>query len=338
MKRSTFLRLFPLSALMPAAMSSCKEKPDDEASKIANTGPIMLSTWQDGIQTNKAGWHILHDNTGAAMDAIEAGGRWIEEQENCCVGLGGNPDRDGVVTLDACVMDHQYRCGGVAALEQVKHPISVARLVMEKTPHVLLAGDGAQQFAVEQGFELQGTNLSDSASKTYEQWLTEEKYQPVINIENSVPKRLPNGDFNHDTMAMLAVDSRGHIAGGVTTSGMGFKMRGRVGDSPIIGAGLYVDGEVGAATSSGVGEEVIRNVGSHLVVELMRQGKTPAEACKEAVMRIIDRKPNGAKDIQVGFVALGVDGSYGAYAIQPGFQYAVKSDREEILLDAKSYY
>jgi len=297
----------------------------------------MISTWGDGLRTNAEGWNILSKN-GSAMDAIEAGGLWIENQVNCCVGLGGNPDRDGIVTLDACVMDHEYNCGGVAALEKIKHPLSVARLIMEKTPHVLFAGAGAQQFALEQGFALESGELSESAAKTYKEWLISEEYNPVINIENMVPKKLPNGEFNHDTMAMLALDNEKHLAGGVTTSGMGFKMRGRVGDSPIIGAGLYVDGEVGAATSSGVGEEVIRNVGGHLVVELMRQGHTPEQACKEAVMRIIKRKKNGAKDIQVGFVALALDGTYGAYSIQPGFQYAVKSESEEKLYDCDSYY
>jgi len=316
----------------------CSARANGKGSEAANGKPIMISTWVTGLQTNKIGWPILHDNKGSAMDAIEAAGRWMEDQQNCCVGLGGNPDRDGIVTLDACVMDHQYRCGGVAALERIQHPITVARQVMEYTPHVLLVGAGAQQFALEKGHKLESGELSQTAADTYRQWLEEKEYEPVINIENSVPKRLPNGEFNHDTMAMLGIDDQGHVAGGVTTSGMGFKMRGRVGDSPIIGAGLYVDGEVGAATSSGVGEEVIRNVGSHLVVELMRQGRSPVQACKEAVMRIINRKENKARDIQVGFVALAVDGSYGAYSIQPGFQYAVKSTTEEVLLDAESYY
>lgn len=332
MKRQDFLKLLSLSTFGLAA-TSC----DGKQASAVTEGPIMISTWADGLNTNKEGWAVL-DKNGTAMDAIEAGAVWIESQTNCCVGLGGNPDRDGIVTLDACVMDHAYNCGGVAALERIKHPLSVARLVMEKTPHVLLAGDGAQQFALEQGHSLENGALSDEADKTYKHWLEEQKYKPVINIENSVPKKLPNGDFNHDTMAMLTLDREGKLAGGVTTSGMGFKMRGRVGDSPIIGAGLYVDGEVGAATSSGVGEEVIRNVGSHLVVELMRQGRTPEQACKEAVMRIINRKANGAKDLQVGFVALALDGSYGAYSIQAGFQYAVKSETEEVLLDAESYY
>lgn len=333
MNRKSFLKLISFTTV-GGLFSSCVES---QKTAAAN-GPIMISTWQDGLSTNKQGWSILKEKTGSALDAIEAGGRWIEDQTNCCVGLGGNPDREGIVTLDACVMDHTYGCGGVAALERIKHPISVARQVMEKTPHVLLVGAGAQQFALEQGHTLEPQTLSKEAAETYRTWLTEKKYQPVINIENSVPKRLPNGDFNHDTMAMLALDQQGHLAGGVTTSGMGFKMRGRVGDSPIIGAGLYVDGQVGAATSSGVGEEVIRNVGSYLIVELMRQGRSPYEACKEAVMRIIERKQNKAKDIQVGFVALNKDGGYGAYAIQPGFQYAIKTQDQDQLHDVESYY
>lgn len=332
MKRQDFLKLVSLFTFGLAAKSCAKS-----ADTSGNSGPIMISTWKDGLSTNEAGWGVISKG-GKAMDAIETGAIWIENQINCCVGLGGNPDREGIVTLDACVMDHAYNCGGVAALERVKHPLSVARLVMEKTPHVLLAGDGAQQFALEQGFTLESGELSAAAQENYQIWLNEKKYQPKINIENSVPKKLPNGDFNHDTMAMLNIDNSGNIAGGVTTSGMGFKMRGRVGDSPIIGAGLYVDGEIGAATSSGVGEEVIRNVGSHLVVELMRQGRTPQQACKEVVMRIINRRANKAIDLQVGFVALALDGSYGAYSIQAGFQYAVKSNQEEKLYDSESYY
>lgn len=334
MKRKDFLRLVGLSGAVLAA-KGCSPKSKNSTS--IPTKPIMISSWADGINTNTEGWKILSQG-GDAIDAIEAGGQWIENQINCCVGLGGNPDRDGIVTLDACVMDYLGNCGGVAALERIKHPISVARKVMEKTPHVLLAGAGAQQFALEEGFPLESGELSDIAKETYNKWLEEKKYKPVINIENSVPKRLPNGDFNHDTMAMINLDSDGHLGGGVTTSGMGFKMRGRVGDSPIIGAGLYVDGEVGAATSSGVGEEVIRNVGSFLVVELMRQGRSPEEACKEAVMRIINRKKDKAKDIQVGFIALDKYGNYGSYSIQSGFQYAVKSELEEKLYDTPSYY
>lgn len=331
MRRTDFLKLLSfgsVASLFPIA--SCA------SANVKTKGPIIISTWDSGQAVNDAAWEGIKSNR--LMDGIEAGGNQIENSINCCVGLGGNPDRDGIVTLDACVMDQMGRCGGVAALERIKHPISVARQVMEKTPHVLFAGNGAQQFAIEMGHKLESTDLSASAKKQYEEWLVDAQYNPVINIENQVPKRLSNGDFNHDTMAMIAKDGNHDLAGGVTTSGMGFKMRGRVGDSPIIGAGLYVDNEIGAATSSGVGEEVIRNVGSHLVVELMRQGRSPEQACKEAVMRIINRKDNKAKDIQVGFIALAKDGSYGSFSIQPGFQYAVKTEGSHQLLDSPSYY
>lgn len=329
MKRSEFINTIGGSILGSFLFKS--------KSKTQGSLPIMISTWSDGIAVNQAGWNVLVRN-GKALDAIEKGGNSIENTQNCCVGLGGNPDREGIVTLDASIMNYDGNCGSVAALERIKHPISVARKVMEETPHVLFAGNGAQQFAIEKGFNLEDQTLSEEAAKNYQIWLEEKKYKPQINIENSVPKKLPNGDFNHDTMAMLAIDNLNHIAGGVTTSGMGFKMRGRVGDSPIIGAGLYVDNEVGGATSSGVGEEVIRNVGSFLVVELMRQGKSPEEACRETIMRIISKKKNKAKDLQVGFIALTKQGTYGSYSIQPGFQYAIKTEKKELLLESPSFY
>jgi N4-(beta-N-acetylglucosaminyl)-L-asparaginase len=314
----------------------CKQ---NEKVKHSNyDGPIIISTWDAGMRVNDSCWQVL-DNSGSILDAIEKGGNWIESKQDCCVGLGGNPDRDGIVTLDASIMNHDGGIGSVAAIERIRHPISVARKVMENTPHVLLVGEGAQQFALEQGFSLEPQELSKSASVEYHKWLKSSKYEPKINVENiSAPNRLSNGDFNHDTMAMIGKDDDDNMGGGVTTSGMGFKMRGRVGDSPIIGAGLYVDNEVGAATSSGMGEEVIRIVGSHLVVELMRQGKSPKAACKEAVMRIINKRPDKAKDLQVGFIALDKSGNYGAYAIQSGFTYAVKSNQESKLYKSESFY
>jgi N4-(beta-N-acetylglucosaminyl)-L-asparaginase len=299
-------------------------------------GPIILSTWDEGKNVNNVAWPILIAG-GQGIDAIEKGGNYIEDQINCCVGLGGNPDRDGHVTLDASIMDYNGNIGGVAGLERIKHPISVARQVMERTPHVLLVGVGAQQFALEMGHKLESAELSPDAQQQYEIWLKDKKYSPVQNIEN-MPMRTEKGDFNHDTMAMIARDSYGHMVGGVTTSGMGFKMRGRVGDSPIIGAGLYVDNEVGAATSSGVGEEVIRICGSHLVVELMRQGCSPERACKEAVMRIVKKDPKRAATMQVGFIALDKNGNYGSFALQSGFVYAVKSEKEEIMIKTPFYF
>jgi N4-(beta-N-acetylglucosaminyl)-L-asparaginase len=315
--------------------------------------PVVLSTWDTGVAANKGAWEVLGKN-GNALDAVEAGVRITEASINCCVGLGANPDRDGHVTLDASIMDHQWNCGAVAAMERIKHPISVARRVMEKTPHVLLVGVGAQQFAVAEGFPLEPDVLSDDAKKAYHEWLKKSEYKPVINIENTksssaspaktepeyaaAPARLADGGWNHDTIGMIAMDAAGNLSGSCTTSGMAFKMRGRVGDSPIIGAGLFVDNEVGAVTATGQGEDVIRICGSHSVVEYMRQGLSPEQACKAAVEKIARIKKEKAKDIQVGFIAINKKGETGGYALQPGFSYAIKSGTEERLIPAKSYF
>lgn len=240
------------------------------------------------MPVNAAAWAVLEKN-GRSVDAVEKGANWMEDQTDCCVGLGGYPDRDGIVTLDACIMDEHSNCGAVAGLEQIKHPISVARKVMETTPHVLLVGDGAKQFALQNGFSAEPQKLSASAEKAYNEWLKKNEYKPQINIENRKPGNGPyapaffeDGSPNHDTMGLLAMDGKGNMSGGVTTSGMAFKIHGRAGDSPIIGAGLFVDNETGCATSSGVGEEVIRICGTHLVVEFMRQGYSPENACKKS--------------------------------------------------------
>ena len=217
-------------------------------------------------------------------------------------------------------------CGAVAALERIKHPISVARRVMEKTPHVLLVGVGAQQFAVAEGFPLEADVLSPEAKHAYEEWLKKSEYKPVINIEN------------HDTIGMIAMDTTGNLSGSCTTSGMAFKMRGRVGDSPIIGAGLFVDNEVGAVTATGQGEDVIRMCGSHSVVEYMRQGMSPEQACKTAVEKIARIKGAKAKEIQVAFIAINKKGDTGGYALQPGFSYAIKSNSEERMIVSKSHF
>jgi N4-(beta-N-acetylglucosaminyl)-L-asparaginase len=285
---------------------------------------LVISTWDDGIAANQAAWEILKKG-GNALDAAEAGVMVTESSQNCCVGLGGNPDRDGIVTLDACIMDHKFNCGSVAALERIKHPIQVARRVMEKTPHVMLVGEGAQQFAVAQGFPLEPSQLSPDAEKAYKEWLKTSEYKPVINIENSGTKKVGpvGGPQNHDTIALLAFDATGNLSGSCTTSGMGFKMRGRVGDSPIIGSGLYVDNEVGAAAATGQGEDVIRMAGAHTVVELMRQGLSPMAACRAAVERVARIKGAAAKDIQVCFIAVNNQGQHGAYALQKGFSYAL---------------
>lgn len=340
--RRSFLRL------------SAMALPFSQISKLfANTvvnKPVVVSTWDSGQIANASAWPVL-EKGGRALDAVEQAAIAIENDINCCVGLGGNPDRDGHVTLDACIMDEKANCGSVAFMERIKHPISVARKLMETTPHVFLAGEGAQQFALENGFKLESEKLSPDAEKAYKEWLKKGEYKPVINIEHQqshpkekghgpfAPNRFDDGSFNHDTMGTIALDANGDLSGMCTTSGMGFKMRGRVGDSPIIGAGLFVDNEVGAATSSGQGEEVIRICGTHLVVELMRSGLSPQEACKKAVERIIKPNPERAKTFQVGFIAINKQGEIGAYSIQKGFNYTVteKGGKGKVI-DAKSHF
>ncbi|MFI5156984.1 MAG: isoaspartyl peptidase/L-asparaginase family protein, partial [Chitinophagales bacterium] len=300
--------------------------------------PVVVSTWDFGMAANAASWNIL-ERGGSSLDAVEAGVRVPEaDPNNHTVGYAGMPDRDGRVTLDACIMNEKGGCGSVMCLEYIVHPISVARMVMEKTPHVVLAGEGALQFALANGFKKENL-LTPATEKAWKEWLKQSKYEPVINVENKMSYQapsLPGGAENHDTIGMIAMDAQGNLSGACTTSGLAFKMHGRVGDSPIIGAGLFVDNEVGAATSTGVGEEVIRIVGSHLVVEFMRQGMLPELACKQAVERIIRRDPAKAKTIQVGFLALSKSGEIGAYSVQKGFSYAVKSADQDKLYPASS--
>ncbi|MGD9561883.1 MAG: N(4)-(beta-N-acetylglucosaminyl)-L-asparaginase [Pyrinomonadaceae bacterium] len=327
--RRTFLGV-PLAGLPFIFTRKMHGQDPAVAPRLKVKPPVVVSTWDSGITANGAAWPILQDG-GRALDAVEAGGRASEDEPSCCVGLAAWPDRDGHVTLDASIMDGDGGCGAVSFLERIKHPVSVARKVMEITPHVLLSGEGAQQFAAANGFRLEDGKLSPAAEKEWRKWLEKSKYKPEINIENRKtvsryvppPYRFDDGTFNHDTMATAALDASGKLAGMVTTSGMAFKMRGRVGDSPIIGAGMFVDNEVGAAVSSGVGEEVIRICGTHTVVEQMRLGRTPEQACKEAVRRIVKRDPVKAKEMQVGFLALSKKGEVGAFAIAPGFTFAV---------------
>ncbi|MEO6721119.1 MAG: N(4)-(beta-N-acetylglucosaminyl)-L-asparaginase [Ferruginibacter sp.] len=302
--------------------------------------PIVISTWDFGKEANAEAWKILN-NGGRALDAVEAGVKIPEaDPTNQSIGYGGLPDRDGKVTLDACIMDEKYNCGSVMCIEHIMHPISVARMVMEKTPHVILTGEGALNFALANGFKKENL-LTPESERAWKEWLKTSKYEPVINTENQLYNKQKNkkgGPYNHDTIGMLAMDSAGNLSGACTTSGMAYKMRGRVGDSPVIGAGLYVDNEVGGATATGVGEEVIRIVGSHLIVELMRQGLKPEAACKAAVERIIKRNPSKAKEVQVGFLAMNKQGEFGAYCLQKGFTYAVRNNTEEKIYTGKSIY
>jgi isoaspartyl peptidase/L-asparaginase-like protein (Ntn-hydrolase superfamily) len=284
---------------------------------------MVLSTWIHGLDANAAAWELIQQGK-KAVDAAENGVRVTEaDPEGMSVGIGGLPDREGDVTLDACIMDHRGNAGAVCYLKEIMHPISVARKVMDDTPHVMLAGDGAQEFALANGFER--TNLlTEKAEKAWKEWLTTSEYKPIINREN------------HDTIGLIAMDLEGDLSGACTTSGLAFKMRGRVGDSPIIGAGLFVDNEVGAATATGLGELVMKTLGSFLIVELMRQGASPQAACEEGIRRIAAK--NDTRDMQVGYLAVNKAGEIGAYALHPGFNYALHKDGKNEMVDADSLF
>ncbi|MBT0810528.1 N(4)-(beta-N-acetylglucosaminyl)-L-asparaginase [Litoribacter ruber] len=293
--------------------------------KTTDFQPLILSTWNHGLAANEKAWEVL-ESSGDIVSAVEQGVMVTESDlSNLTVGLQGLPDREGIVTLDAAIMRGDGGCGTVSFVRQVMHPISLARKVMEETPHVMLSGEGARQFAIEQGLEVLPEKLSPEAEKAYKEWKQKSEYKPIINIEN------------HDTIGMIGMDTSGKLAGSCTTSGLAFKMHGRVGDSPIIGAGLFVDEEVGAATATGLGESIIRICGSFLIVELMRQGWEPQKACEEAVKRLIAKNKN-IEDIQAGFIAMNKDGEYGAYSVHPGFNFARHTKGENILIDSKSKF
>ena len=318
MKRRTFFKYGLTSAaiavLQPKNLFSKSSKLEQTKGDLIQLLPVVISTWSHGLKANDEAWNKL-SNGGKAIDAVEAGVKITEaDVTNRSVGIGGRPDREGHVTLDACFMDENSRCGSVAFIEGIKHPISVARAVMDRTAHVMLVGKGAKEFALREGFEKFKTPVKE-VKKDWKDWKKENKAlmkKPNINHEN------------HDTIGMLAMDEFGDLSGSCTTSGWAYKMHGRVGDSPIIGAGLFVDNEVGAACATGLGEAVIRIAGSHTVVELMRQGKHPKEACRLAILRIIE-KHDDITGIQVGFLAIDNNGRVGGYSVYSGFTYALQT-------------
>ncbi len=307
------------SLLLP----SIKTGPLANPSYPGKGSPIVVSTWDFGRIANLEAWKYLL-NGSSSLDAVEKGISVIEsDPKNQSVGIGGSPDRDGFVTLDASIMDPRGRAGSVTFLQDIINPVSVARKVMEDTPHVMLSGEGALQFALEKGFKRQNL-LTEQSKKDWEKWKETSHYEPVINIEN------------HDTIGMLCIDQKGEMSGGCSTSGLAYKIHGRVGDSPIIGAALYVDNEIGGAVTTGLGELVMRNLSSFLVIELMRNGASVQEACEEAIHRVIRNSPDYMK-VQVAVLALDMDGNVGAYAIQPGFSYAVQTSSDSIVIPSNSY-
>ena len=324
--RRNFIKLSALGGVavfLNSCLSSDKKSISINNSKKPITKPLVISTWNHGMDANASAWEVLI-NGGTALDASESGVKVTEsDPNNSSVGLGGRPDRDGFVTLDACIMDHKNECGSVAFLQDFENPISVARKVMEETEHVMLVGEGAKKFALEQGFHKVNL-LTEKSKKDWENWKEKSKYRPIVNIEN------------HDTIGLLTIDEKGNLAGACTTSGMAYKLHGRVGDSPIIGAGLFVDNEIGAACATGLGEAVIRIAGSAIVVELMRNGLSPTDACKEAVERIV-KKHNTIDNMQVGFIALNKNGEFGGYSLRSGFNYAVRNKNMNELIPTNFY-
>ena len=276
-----------------------------------------ISTWKTTEANQKAGQML--DKGEYALDAAIAGVAIEEENpKNTTVGYGGAPDRTGKVTLDACVMNHLGDCGSVVAVENIVNVAKLAKDVMEKTPHVMLSGKGAEEFAISQGYKKTDL-LTDQSKEEWEEWLKDQDYRPIINIEN------------HDTIGMLCIDKDNNLSGACTTSGLAYKMKGRVGDSPIIGSGLFIDNKIGGAVATGLGEEVVKTVGSFLVVELMRQGLSPQEACEKAVKRIVSNNTQENK-FQVAYIAMNKKGEVGSYSIEPGFTYMdyVNGENKEI--------
>ena len=318
MRRRDFLKASALGVATPAAvLTSCNSMND--TIKRNKNNPIVLSTWAHGLPANTAALKALEES-GNAMDAAEAGARNSEEDPlNTSVGLGGLPDEKGLVTLDSCVMDQTGNCGSVAFLQNIKHPVSVARKVMEETKHVMLVGEGAKQFAVSKGFKEEDL-LTKESKKLWEKWKIEQR--------DATPHE------THDTISVLVQDKNGDLAGACTTSGWAYKLHGRVGDSPLIGAGLFVDNEIGSAAATGLGEEVIKTNGSFLVVELMRQGYSPKEACEEALKRSI-KLHNGNPDFQIGYLALRKDGEVGASCLKWVFDYALAKSGQNKLHKVK---
>lgn len=286
--------------------------------------PLVISTWPHGMAANEAAWEVLIKG-GRALDAVEQGVRVSElDPAVTSVGYGGYPDRDGIVTLDACIMNEEGDCGCVTFLQHIKTAVSVARMVMEHTPHVMLSGEGALQFALANGFEKEEL-LTESSRQNWENWK-----KPNTSIPVDV--------HNHDTISMLAIDEKGNLSGACTTSGTAYKYHGRVGDSPIIGAGLYVDNEIGAAGATGKGEVIMKIVGSHSIVENMRHGYSPQEACEEVVQRALKKVPD-ARNQPIYFIALNKEGEIGAYGTTPAFKYAIYTgEKGNNLIQAGSAY
>jgi len=322
-KRRSLLKLFPTIAIVPTVFTSNSLLYGCAPQGASSADSVFVSTWNNNNANNEASKAA---NSGKnVIDSIVDGISYVESDINdMSVGKGGRPDRDGDVTLDACIMDHEGEAGGVCFMQGIEHPIQVAKEVMYNTPHVLLAGEGARRFAVSKGHKM--TDLMTEKSKAaYKEWLKEKKYKPIPNIEQ------------HDTIGMLGLHE-GKMGGGCSTSGLAYKLKGRVGDSPIIGAGLFVDGAVGGCTATGMGEIMMKNLSSFLVVEFMRGGDSAQAACEKAIRRITDKMKGDKSDQQVGLLAMDINGNTGGYSVLPGFTYAKTVNGETTIVECDSFY
>ncbi len=282
---------------------------------------FAVSIWQRGLEVNGVAAEVLKEG-GGCLDAIEAGLRFSEDDvRDQSTGRAGLPNAAGEVELDAGMMfGPTAEAGAVGALRRTRYAISVARRVMEKTPHLLLVGEGAEAFARQEGFP-EFDLLTEESRAKWEEW--------------KAARAAEESSSAHDTMGTIAVDGKGELGVGVTTSGTGFKLPGRVGDSPILGAGLYCEQGVGGALATGVGEEAMRQCTTFLVVELMRRGEEPGAACRETLERLLKRYPPAAGK-QLALAALRVDGAAGGSSIKPGFAYARFDGEENRLLEVEA--
>lgn len=333
-----------LGQLAPLAQIDPKEKPiglpDPSHPRAANSGIVVISSGNGLRATEKAAAMLKSGKGVDTLEAVVAGVNIVEEDpKDMSVGYGGLPNEEGVVELDSCVMHGPTcRAGSVASLRNIKTPSSVAKLVMERTDHVMIVGEGALKFARAHGFK-ECDLLTDEARKAWLDWKEnhsdDDDWIPPLIEDDGKPQssRKVKFPFTYGTITCLALDVDGSISGVTTTSGLSYKIPGRVGDSPIIGAGLYVDNKVGAAGATGRGEACIKICGSHTVVEAMRAGKSPTEACKVALERVVEtttekrlRLADGRPNFDIKFYALSKDGRFGSACMWEGGSYAVYAD------------
>ena len=314
MDRRTFLQAGTLAGFdLALTRSAASAAPAARPEKIRR----VLSTHPSGMTANRVAARVLAEG-GGPVEAVQRGVMVTEaDPEDTSVGYGGYPNAAGVVELDAAIMDGaNLDAGAVASLRGIMHPVAVARQVMEETPHVLLVGEGARRFALSQGFRSRNL-LTPRAKQAWKEWK---------NTRRSSAR-------NHDTIGMIARDADGRMAAACTTSGLAWKLPGRVGDSPLVGHGLYCDETAGGACGSGIGEEVIKVCGSYRVVEYMREGVDPEEAIRRVLRRIVSRNP-AMRDEFIGFVAMRADGAMGYASTTSGFQASVQVGEEAVLHDA----